>query len=209
MTAVQLQNAIIEDLRQLFAGTRYKSTTMSSEADIEALRPDGDEEDWTDYQRAFWASLQSDFRQHKLVPLNVYAQDLPLRETSSPGYLPDEDVDDPPQDYDSEPDPFPYVVVRLSSGGVETPSSSHNVNLYILVGMYDDNPANVGHLAVMDVIERIQLHYLNRPKVGDFQYMDPFQWGLQDEPSYPYYYGYCELHFWARSPRSQQWEELV
>lgn len=215
MTAIQLQRALVEDLQALFAETKYKTTTPATEAEIEVLRPPGDEEEWTEYQKRFWASVQNDYRQHHMAPLNVYAQAIPIRETASPE-IPSEPEDGediepvpPPQDPDAEVDPFPYIIVRLNSGELTTPDAYHNVSVLLLVGIFDDNPDNQGHATVMDIIERIQMHYLQQPSLGDFQYMDPINWVLQDEESYPYYYGAIQLHFWARAPRSEQWEDLV
>lgn len=110
--------------------------------------------------------------------LSVFEQELPIR------------------DGEAE-DPYPYIIVRLDTGGIDTPTDPHKVNVILLVGIYDDDRQNQGHKTVLEVIERIQAHYEKEPTLcgAAFQFTDPFKWVLQDEPSYPYFYGACNLAF--------------
>lgn len=118
-------------------------------------------------------------------------------------------------------DPFPYIIVRLDSGGIDTVTDPHKVNVLLLIGIYDDalgdyrdpppedggwDTRNFGDLAVLEIIERIQAHYEKQPHLegGAFTFDGPFHWVLQEQGSYPYYYGGCELAFTLAAPRRER-----
>ena len=44
----------------------------------------------------------------------------------------------PPEDARSEEDPFPYIIVRLDQGGVDTPTDPHKARVILVIGIYDD-----------------------------------------------------------------------
>lgn len=149
MTARELQQDVVEDLRELFKHDLYNTPS------------DG-----------------------KSAP-NVFSQYLPK--------LQNEDDDDP----------FPYIIVRVDSGGIDTPTDPHKVALILVIGIYDDNELNQGHATVLEMIERIQMHYEETPVLKEFSFTDPFGWALQDEQSWPYYFGAVNLTFNAPAPRTK------
>lgn len=123
----------------------------------------------------------------KRQSVSVYKQQLPKRQS------------------DDEDDPFPYIVIRLDSGGIATQTDPHKVAVLLLVGIYDDSPENNGHEDVLEIMEVIQQHYENTPyiytSVGGCRFTDPFNWVLQDEESYPYFFGACNMAFEIEAPR--------
>ena len=110
--------------------------------------------------------------------VSVFEQELPIRDAATD-------------------DPYPYIIVKLDTGGIETPTDPFKVNVILLIGIYDNDRKNQGHKTVLEIIERIQTHYEKNPTLsgGTFQFVDPFKWVLQDEPSWPYFYGACNLAF--------------
>lgn len=119
-----------------------------------------------------------------------------------PQYLPKRDSND-------NEDPFPYVIVRIDSGGIDSQVDPHKVALVLLIGIYDDDKSNQGHASVLEIIERIQRHYEESPLLaGQFKFIDPFQWALQDEESWPYFFGACNLNFQLPPPRTK-WSDLT
>ena len=76
---------------------------------------------------------------------------------------------------------------------------------------YDEAVERLKYLQTVkrqEIIERIQQHYEETPALKEFVCADPFNWALQDEPSYPYFYGAVNLVFHAPAPRAK-WSELV
>lgn len=116
--------------------------------------------------------------------LSVFKQSLPKRQS------------------EEDDDPFPYIIARIDSGGIATQQDPHQVAVLLLIGIFDDNPENQGHLAVLEILEVIQQHYEESPLLkGQFTFVDPFNWALQDEDSYPYYFGAANLSFKLPAPR--------
>ena len=64
---------------------------------------------------------------------------------------------------------------------------------------------NLGTIAVMEIMEKIQSHYEQEPSLenGKFYFDGPFHWAMQDEDSFPYYFGACELSFTLSAPRKK------
>ena len=176
MNARELQTAIREDLETLFSGIPYK---VPPEADGNCPA----------YQTGMDHSPDEETppqEDPKGAAIRVFEQGLPI------------------QDAESD-DPYPYIIVRLDTGGIDTPTDPHKINVVLLIGIYDDDRKNQGHKTVLEVIERIQAHYEKNPTLsrGAFQFSDPFKWVLQDEPSYPYFYGACNLAFNTYADRTE------
>ena len=212
-TARALQAEIVADLNALFEGTNYKTTFTLTDEELRQRLP-ADPEEWTDAQREYWDVLQQDYNRHRMDAPRAYAQFLPLRETKSPEPPPDFDEDEgeppePPQDPEADDDPFPYLIVRLDRGGITGPDAPHRISVIVLIGIFDDDPRNQGHIAVTEIIERIQQHYQEQPVLGAFSFADEFNWVLQDEEEYPYFFGACSFAFDAPAPRVTQWEDLT
>lgn len=125
------------------------------------------------------------------VAVSVFAQNLPKRES------------------EEDDDPFPYIIVRLDSGEIENQTAPCRIAALLLVGIFDDNHKNQGHKAVLEIMEAIQRHYEEKPRLAEqFVFTDPFHWALQDEESYPYFFGGIEINFNIPAPR-REWSELV
>lgn len=177
MTVRDLQKALAADLDELFKGDFFKTPEVAPEAE------------WPD-----WIKENSmpapDYRLHRMAAPKVYQQFLPLEETKSGTIT------------SNAESLFPYIIVRADKGGIESPTDAHKADIILLIGIFDDDPRNNGHEAVLEIIERIQMHYQEKPLLaGRFVFADPFEWALQDEESYPYYFGACQLHFKLPAPR--------
>lgn len=155
MTARDLQQAIIQDLKVLFQLRRYTGSDGES------------------------------------VPINVYEHDVPERTS------------------DDAPEPFPYIIVRLTGGNIETQTDPHKVSVMLLVGVYDADLNHKGCSTVVEILECIQEHYEGTPLLaGQFVFQDPFTWVTQDELSYPYYFGAANTTWSIPAPRRKV-SELV
>lgn len=155
MTARNLQQAIIKDLRDLFSKRRYKDSEGNS------------------------------------VAINVFEHDVPERTS------------------DDAPEAFPYIIVRITSGRIDTQTDPHKVSVMLLVGIYDESVNHKGCSTVVEILELIQSHYEGRPLLaGQFAFQDPFVWVTQDELSYPYYFGAANTTWSTPAPR-REWSDLV
>ena len=128
--------------------------------------------------------------------LKTYAQQLPK--------LPLRDDEDEPDGSEL----LPFIVVRVMGGKIESPAEAHEVTLLLWIGVFDDDLKNEGHDAVLEIIERVQRHYQGKPTLGAAFFRDPFEWVLQDEESFPFFYGGCSLTFQLPAPRVE-WSEYA
>lgn len=113
------------------------------------------------------------------VPINVYAQSLPINET------------------DDEEDPVPYIIVRLNSGKDDgTRDSFNTVKLVIIMGLWDDALDAQGHRDVSNIIQKIYHRFQTDPNLnGKAVYTGEFNWLLQEDNYYPFSFGACSLSF--------------
>lgn len=120
------------------------------------------------------------------VKLNIYEQQLPIRE--------DEDA----------PDPMPYIVVRLETGSTKSGTDPQEVLVTMLFGYFDDAPENNGHKGVLGMIQKIHERFEKQPMLANqFMFQDPFDWALQDEESFPYFFGAASMTFKTAAIRKE------
>ncbi|KXB60616.1 hypothetical protein [Lachnoanaerobaculum saburreum] len=118
----------------------------------------------------------------KYVSLNIYAQNLPIRE--------DEDA----------PDPVPYILVRVLDGKVKGWVEAQEVQVMLILGCFDDNINNDGHEILLELIQKIEERFLKNPILSkQFMFLNdeqhPFEWALQEEESFPYVFGAISMSF--------------
>lgn len=113
------------------------------------------------------------------VPVKVYAQNIPVNET------------------DDEEEPIPYIIVRLNSGedsGIR--DSVNTVKLVIIIGIWDDGLEAQGHRDVMNIIQKVYMRFQTNPNLNNKAvYSGEFNWALQEDGYYPYFFGACSLSF--------------
>lgn len=120
------------------------------------------------------------------VKLNVYEQQLPIRE--------DED----------SPDPMPYIIVRLETGSTKSGTDPQEVLVTLLFGYFDDSPENNGHKGVLGMIQKVHERFEKQPMLANqFMFQDPFDWALQDEESFPYFFGAASMTFKTAAIRKE------
>lgn len=113
------------------------------------------------------------------VPINVFPQSIPVNET------------------DDDDDPIPYIIVRLNSGkDLGTRDSNHTVKLVVVIGIWDDSLDSQGHRDVMNIISKIYDRFQTDPNLnGVAVHGGEFNWALQEDVYFPYFFGACSLDF--------------
>lgn len=91
---------------------------------------------------------------------------------------------------------FPYFIVRIEDGETEDDDDPWTVKADILLGSYDEDPDTNGHFRIMGMIQRIIDRFAAEPLLnGRYRANQKMRWELQDEDSYPFYFGGVELMF--------------
>lgn len=124
------------------------------------------------------------------IKMNVYEQNLPIRQ--------DEEA----------PDPIPYVIVRVETGQAKGGVEPQEVFVTLLIGYFDDDAGNNGHKGVLGIIQKIQERFMKEPMLAkQFYFMNdeqhPFDWALQDEESFPYFFGAASMTFATAAIRKE------
>lgn len=111
------------------------------------------------------------------------------------------------EDEDDDSKFFPYFIVRIETGkitgfqGWTADESPWTVNLTVLLGTYDPDKNTNGHRALLEMITRITNRFIVHPCMGkndEFRAIqEGMNWALQDEDTYPFYFGAIEIPFYV------------
>lgn len=100
------------------------------------------------------------------------------------------------EDEEEETDVFPYFIVRLSDASTEDDDSPWIVSANILFGVHDKRRDASGHRHIMNMIQRTIDRFTSEPLLaGMFRAEQRMEWALQDEDTYPYYFGGVQIRF--------------
>lgn len=119
--------------------------------------------------------------------LRAFQQCLPKRKQT---------VDGDVCELEEEEDPYPYCVVRIDSGKLETAQSAGQVQTVLVFGIFDDDRECQGHQAILNMIHRITERFTEDPVIKDRYRMNAeagISWVLDEEDQYPYYFGAMEM----------------
>ncbi len=101
------------------------------------------------------------------------------------------------EDEDDESAFFPYAIIRLVDGDTQDDNDCWSVKTDILIGCYDEATDTNGHLDVLETIQRICDRFAMKPLLASKYMADQhIQWALQEEDTYPYYFGGIEIKFY-------------
>ena len=113
--------------------------------------------------------------------VNVYEQQLPIITSD------DED----------ESTFFPYAIVRLYDGHTPDDNTPWLVNVDILLGVHETDKSGMGYKHVMIMCQRIIDEFAAEPLLSHmYRASQDMEWALQDEDTYPYYFGGVRLKFY-------------
>lgn len=131
--------------------------------------------------------------------LSVFSQALPIPESADPpeGDLAPELIEEGLGLSDAGgAEPFPYIIVRLETGAITQIDGEQTIKTTLIFGAYDNSLENQGHKDVLHMIQKIYERFAkNAILAAKYECVMPINWALQDEESYPYYFGGMELNF--------------
>lgn len=137
------------------------------------------------FQEALCRELENIFR-HSLFKdstgqygqIKVYNQNLPIPES------------------EEEPDLAPYIIVRVDSGKTETEDEPQKVVVMLIIDYFDDTLENNGHQGVLNIIQHIYERFERDHGLdGKYYLLDPIEWALQEEQSFPHFIGAVAMTF--------------
>lgn len=129
-----------------------------------------------------------------LSEIHIFSQNLPLPESKTQDNLPIEMLENGLADDITTEDPYPYIIVRIEDGEIKDEASAQKVSTQLIIGIYDDAYEKQGQKDVLNIIADIYERFA-KLAVLNYRYtiQYPILWTLQEEESYPYYYGGMQL----------------
>ena len=93
-------------------------------------------------------------------------------------------------------DPYPYIIVRVEQGKIEGIDQEQTVFVNLIIGVIDRGYENQGHKDVLNIIQKIYERFAkNAILAKKYECTMPIEWALQDEESFPYFFGGMALQF--------------
>ena len=99
---------------------------------------------------------------------------------------------------------FPYFIVRIETGHTPSDNEPWDVTVDILLGIFDDDTQNDGHVVIADMIQKITDYFVAYPLLDHkYRALQDMDFALQDEDTYPYFFGGIEMKFWVQKARRE------
>lgn len=127
-----------------------------------------------------------------MTSISVHEQTLPIPGRKKP---PLENNDAPTIDYQEEAEEeavfkCPWCVVKLENGSISGINEMQETTFAICFGVFNDSLDNNGHMEIMNLIQRVYERFSVNPILdGQYTCTGTFEWAVQDDDTYPYYFG--------------------
>lgn len=126
--------------------------------------------------------------------INIFKQNLPMPRPACQDDIPTELLENGLAEETTAQDPYPYIIIRIEDGEIKDEASTQTVNTYLLIGVFDDSYEKQGTKDVLNIIADIYERFAKIPVLNSrYRVQYPILWALQDEESYPFYYGGMHL----------------
>ena len=104
----------------------------------------------------------------------------------------------------SQDAPEPYMIVQIGEGTIPEGDAAQEVQIVLVIALYDDRPDRQGYRDVLHIIHEIIGRYCKNPVIrirpgsvgargGPYTVKKPIGWSVQNQPTTPYYYGIVEF----------------
>jgi len=155
------------------------------------------QDDLTEELKVIFKDFRLDGQDGERRGINIYEQSVPVQEAEEiPDTVTDEELEEGIYNAKEREALFPYIIVRLMDGKVEAVDGAQTVNVNLLIGVIDRSHSNQGHKDVLNIMQEIYRRFSRNPLLAKYyECVPPIEWALQDEPSYPYFFGGMALTF--------------
>lgn len=182
MTPEMFQDALCEEIRNLLKDRRYKKPPKEpEEPDFDDERygeldddPEGDPEGEPEEETTI------EMPKPELVEMTVYPQNIPV-----------------PLSGEEDENPVPYIIVRLNGGkDPNGPDSEYIMEVVVIMGIWEDDRKAQGHRELLNIINLVYARFMkNQCLDNKYVYKGGFEWDIQEDGYYPYYFGAFKMNF--------------
>lgn len=148
-------------------------------------------------QDALVEDVKQEFKGFKLVNqneelanINIYPQNLPEKKEEN-------DIKH-----------FPFIIVKLVNGKLESIEDDETVIVLFIIGIYDDNENKQGGKDIINIIEKYKNHLIHKKFIDKYELLYPLEWSIQEEDLHPFYYGGIETK-WKIKKMQQKESEFI
>ena len=134
----------------------------------------------------------------KRVPLNIFPQSLPIPRGGSltPVIQECETIDYMDEEMNEPVFNCPWCVVKIGTGEIPGINEMQNVNVAVCFGIFDDDTRNQGHQDILNLIQKTYERFAVNPILaGQYTCTGSFEWALQEEDTFPYFFGAIGTEF--------------
>ena len=90
----------------------------------------------------------------------------------------------------------PWCLIKLDGGIVKGIGAVQEVGVAICFGIYNPSPQNQGHMEILNLIQRVYQRFAVNDSLAEKYFCQGnFEWALQDEDTYPYFFGAISTSF--------------
>lgn len=143
-------------------------------------------------------------KNREIVPLTVHTQALPVPQKR--GFSEDtgdfSSMTDGPNtiDYTDGPEEAvfdcPWCLVKIDGGSIPGINQRQEIRAAVCFGIFDDSPENKGHQTVLNLIQKTYERFAKDPLLrGQYTCQGSFEWALQEEDTFPYFFGAISMQF--------------
>lgn len=126
------------------------------------------------------------------VPLHVFSQSLPIPMGSiiTPAIQESETIDYMEEEMDEPVFNCPWCVVKISTGKIPGINEMQEVEAAVCFGIFNDDTKNQGHQDILNLIQKTYERFSRNPILaGQYTCTGSFEWALQEEDTFPHYFG--------------------
>nr|DAJ08300.1 MAG TPA: tail completion protein [Caudoviricetes sp.] len=135
----------------------------------------------------------------EMIPIEVFPQSLPIPVLNNADDVINEDSSNLNYQSDQIEDPVfkcPWCVVKIEGGSIPGINEQQTIQVAICFGIFNNNVNNQGHLELLNLFQKVYERFAIDPILdGQFTCAGEFDWALQDEDTYPYYFGAITTSF--------------
>jgi hypothetical protein len=131
----------------------------------------------------------------ELVPMEAFSQSLPIPVYNNENESNESNNNITSLDYESSQydDPVfkcPWCIVKLEEGNIAGINEQQTIQVAICFGVFNDDARNQGHFELLNLFQKVYERFAVNPILdGQYTCTGSFDWALQDEDTYPYYFG--------------------
>lgn len=134
---------------------------------------------------------------NRMSKIHVYEQFLPIPEARDiPVTVTDLELEEGTYNAQAKEIPFPYILVRVQEGIIEKIDGEQTVDVTLIIGVVNRDHQNQGYKDILNIIQKIYERFAKNAILAQkYECVMPIQWALQEEESYPYFFGGMALRF--------------